>query len=117
VVQDKDFLACCVKDLKTEYDNDRLDMDAPDKLMILGYQKFKNINLHNTWQAPTPEDKNDIITLLALNKQLIVLNTTITGLMGQLLLTKKKSGDGENDKWAWKLTTPDFKQAQTKKSM
>ena len=46
VVQDKDFVRY-IDDLKTQYEDGRLNMDA-DKLMMLGYQKFKNLNLHQT---------------------------------------------------------------------
>ena len=46
-VQDKDFVRY-IDDLKTQYEDGRLDMTA-DKLMMPRYQKFKNLNLHQTW--------------------------------------------------------------------
>jgi hypothetical protein len=56
VVQDKHFIRY-IEELKTQqYKDGRLDMDT-NKLMMLGYQKFKNLNLHNTWQAPPAVDK------------------------------------------------------------
>jgi hypothetical protein len=108
-VQDKDFV-CFIDDLKTQYEDGRLNMDA-DKLMILGYQKFKNLNLHHTWQAPTPDEKNDAVALSALTKELLALKTTIAGLKEQISLGNKKKA--ESDKWAWKDKKPTVGQAQT----
>jgi hypothetical protein len=89
-VQDKDF--------------GRLNMDA-DKLIMLGYQKFKNLNLHQTWQAPSADDKSDVVALSTLSEELLALKSTITGLKDQLAPGKKKTG-GDNDKWAWKSAAP-----------
>jgi hypothetical protein len=50
VVHDEDFVVY-IDDLKTQYKDGRLDMTS-DKLMMLGYQKFKNLNLHQTWETP-----------------------------------------------------------------
>ena len=112
VVQDKDFVRY-VDDLKTQYEDGRLDMDA-DKLMMLGYQKFKNLNLHNTWQAPAAEDKKDIVALATLSEELLALKTTIEGLKGQLATKKKPKGGADSGKWAWKSVAPQANQAQTK---
>jgi hypothetical protein len=111
VVQDKDFVRY-IDDLKTQYEDGRLDMDA-DKLMMLGYQKFKNLNLHNTWQAPPAKDKADIVALLALGEELLALKTTIKGLKGQLG-KKEKAGGAEAGKRAWKSVAPSANQAQSK---
>jgi hypothetical protein len=111
VVQDKDFVRY-IEDLKTQYEDGRLDMDA-DKLMMLGYQKFKNLNLHNTWQAPPAVDKADIIALSTLSEELLALKTTIEGLKGQLA-QKKKGEKGDPSKWAWKSIAPSANQAQSK---
>jgi hypothetical protein len=110
-VQDKDFVRY-VDDLKTQYEDGRLDMDA-DKLMMLGYQKFKNLNLHQTWQAPPADDKNDVVALSTLSEELVALKSTIAGLKDQLT-TGKKKGSGDHDKRAWKSTAPTMGQAQTK---
>jgi hypothetical protein len=40
------YCVCYVEDLKTQYKDERLDMDA-NKLMMPGYQNFKNLNMHN----------------------------------------------------------------------
>jgi hypothetical protein len=109
VVQGKDFVRY-IEDLKTQYKDGRLYMYV-DKLMMLGYQKLKNLNLHNTWQALAAEDKADTISLSALNKELTALKTTIEGLKGQLG-TKKKGADSK--KWAWKYVAPSANQAQSK---
>ena len=110
-VQDKDFVRY-IDDLKTQYEDGRLDMSA-DKLMMLGYQKFKNLNLHQTWQAPTQEEKNDIVALTStLSEEMVALKTTIAGLKEQLGNKKKPGSDA--DKWAWKATAPNANQAKTK---
>jgi hypothetical protein len=109
-VQDKDFVRY-IDDLKTQYEDGRLDMDA-DKLMMLGYQKFKNLNLHQTWEAPTQDDKNDVVALSTLSEELLALKTTIAGLKDQLAPNKGKKFDG--DKWAWKDKAPTAGQAHTK---
>jgi hypothetical protein len=111
-VQDKDFVRY-IDDLKTQYEDGRLNMTA-DKLMMLGYQKFKNLNLHQTWQAPTQEEKNDIVALSTLSEEMVALKTTIAGLKEQLGTKKKTGGDGGGDKWAWKATAPNANQAKTK---
>jgi hypothetical protein len=87
-VQDKDFVHY-IEDLKTQYEDGRLNMDA-DKLMMLGYQKLKNLNLHQTWEAPPAENKSDIITLSALSKELVVLKTTTEELKTQLASKNNK---------------------------
>jgi hypothetical protein len=63
-------------------------MDA-DKLMMLGYRKFKNLkNLHQTWQARAAKDKTDIVALAILSKELIALKMMIKGLLNDNSLPK-----------------------------
>jgi hypothetical protein len=109
VVQDKQFVSY-IADLKTQYEDGRIDMDA-DKLMMMGYQKFKNLGLSETLAAPAIE-KTDIVALKTATEELMALKTTVEQLQAQLGNKKPKNGD--TDKWAWKAIAPKANQSQTK---
>jgi hypothetical protein len=109
VVQDKQFVSY-IADLKTQYEDGRIDMDA-DKLMMMGHQKFKNLGLAEVWEAPVAE-KTDIVALATVSEEILALKTTIEQLRGQMNNKKKNASDGE--KWAWKLVAPHANQAQSK---
>ena len=109
VVQDKEFVRY-VADLKTQYEDGRIDMDA-DKLMMMGHQKFKNLGLAEVWEAPV-DDKKDIVALTT-TEELTALKTTVEELK-VLLASKKKPSTGDKDKWAWKSIAPQASQPKTK---
>jgi hypothetical protein len=110
VIEDKQYVNY-IADLKTQYEDGCLNMDA-DKLMMMGYQKFKNIGLSETLAAPAVE-KTDIVALKAATEELMALKTTVEQLQ-QAQLGNKKPKNGDTDKWAWKAIAPKANQSQTK---
>jgi hypothetical protein len=111
VVDDKQFVSY-IADLKTQYEDGRIDMDA-DKLMIWGYQKFKNLGLSETLEAPTA-DKADIMALKTQTDEITALKTTVEQLQAQVNGKKNPGNGGDNGKWAWKAIAPKANQALSK---
>ena len=74
-------LAEYIADLRTQYEDGRIDMDA-NKLMMMGYQKFKNLGLSETLEAPST-DKADIMALKTQTDEITALKTTMEQLQAQ----------------------------------
>ena len=109
-VQDKLFVAY-IADLRTQYEDGRIDMDA-DKLMMMGYQKFKNLGLSEVLTAPA--DKADIVALKTQTEEITALKTSVEQLLQAQGTKRSNAGTGDKDKWAWKSVAPKSNQALTK---
>jgi hypothetical protein len=112
VVNDKQIVNY-IADLRTQYEDGRIDMDA-DKLMIWGYQKFKNLGLSETLEAPAV-DKADIVALKTQTEEILALKSTVAQLQAQVNGKKNPGtgGGGDNGKWAWTAIAPKVNQAQS----
>ena len=108
-VQDKQFVAY-IADLRTQYEDGHIDMDA-DKLMMMGYQKFKNLGLSEVLAAPA--DKTDIVALKTQTDEITALKTTVEQLQAQVN-KQMNTGTSDKDKWAWKTIAPKANQALSK---
>jgi hypothetical protein len=108
VVQDKAFVSY-IADLRTQYEDGRIDMDA-DKLMMMGYQKFKTLGLAEVLTASVDKD---IVALKTQTEEIIALKTTVAQLEAQAN-QRTNTRTGDKDKWAWKTVAPKANQSLSK---